>query len=120
MLVNNTSQMMPGYINHEGEVVQDITDHHSTVVSHRRTTRQRHLSSGQDENIASNYFAAQYGGQQRQAEVRTWLYSSFYSMWGEECGKDEDLRSVLTVFFKVFFLPLLDRHSDYLFYFLFS
>ena len=60
---------MPGYINHEGEVVQDITDHHSTVVSHRRTTRQRHLSSGQDENIASNYFAAQYGGQQRQAEV---------------------------------------------------
>ena len=69
MLVNNSSSMMPGYINHEGEVVQDITDHHSTVVSHRRTTRQRHLSSGQDENIASNYFAAQYGGQQRQAEV---------------------------------------------------
>ena len=78
MLVNNTTQMMPGYINHEGEVVQDITDHHSTVVSHRRTTRQRHLSSGQDENIASNYFAAQYGGQQRQTEVRAWLYSSLF------------------------------------------
>ena len=68
MLVNTNSTMMPGYINHEGEVVKDITDHHSTVVSHRRSTRQRHLSSGQDENIASNYFAAQYGGQQRPEE----------------------------------------------------
>ena len=70
--------MMPGYINHEGEVVQDITDHHSTVVTHRRSTRQRHLSSGQDENIASNYFAAQYGGQQRQAEVGI----LFLILWG--------------------------------------
>ena len=69
MLVNNTNTMMPGFINHEGEVVQDINDHHSTVVSHRRTTRQRHLSSGQDENIASAYFAQQYGGQQRTVEV---------------------------------------------------
>ena len=52
---------------------QDITDHHNNVVTHRRTTRQRHLSTGQDENIATAYFASQYGGQQAQqrtAEVR--------------------------------------------------
>ena len=46
----------------EGEVVQDIDDHHSGIINHRRNTRQRHLSSGQDDNIASAYFAAQYGG----------------------------------------------------------
>ena len=46
--------------------MQDISDHHSTVVTHRRNTRQRHLSSGQDENIATAYFAAQYGSQQTQ------------------------------------------------------
>ena len=61
-----------GYINHEGEVVSDIAEHHSGIITHRRTTRQRHLSSGQDENIASAYFAAQFGGQQQQqqCEVR--------------------------------------------------
>ena len=58
-----------GYINHEGEVVSDIQEHHSGIINHRRTTRQRHLSSGQDENIASAYFAAQYGGQSQQCEV---------------------------------------------------
>ena len=100
MLVNNTSStMMPGFINHEGEVVQDITDHHSTVVSHRRSTRQRHLSSGQDENIASNYFAAQYGGQQRQTEVGAWIYSINYSTrkgcgGGKFFGKDKDFGEV--------------------------
>ena len=81
MLVNNSSSMMAGYINHEGEVVQDITDHHSTVVSHRRTTRQRHLSSGQDENIASQYFANTYGGQQRQAEVGEKCFETFSHYW---------------------------------------
>lgn len=51
--------VMPGFsINHEGEVVQG-------VVEHRHQTRQRHLSSGQDEDIASSYFAAQYGQQQK-------------------------------------------------------
>ena len=55
-----------GYINHEGEVVSDIAEHHSGIINHRRTTRQRHLSSGQDENIATAYFAAQYGSQQTQ------------------------------------------------------
>ena len=55
---------MSGYINHEGEVVQDIAEHHSGIINHRRNTRQRHLSSGQDDNIASQYFAAQYGAQQ--------------------------------------------------------
>ena len=72
-MVNSSSICTPGYINHEGEVVQDITDHHTTVVTHRRNTRQRHLSSGQDENIASAYFAAQYGSQQRQGEVSLWV-----------------------------------------------
>ena len=71
-----------GYINHEGEVVSDIAEHHSGIINHRRTTRQRHLSSGQDENIASNYFAAQYGGQQRQAEVRAAGYYSLFSGGG--------------------------------------
>ena len=67
----------PGYINHEGEVVQDIPEHHSGIINHRRNTRQRHLSSGQDDNIASAYFAAQYGGQQKQCEVS--LSREFFS-----------------------------------------
>ena len=52
--------LVTGYgINHEGEVEQG-------VVTHRQQTRQRHLSSGMDEDIASNYFAAQFGGQKQQ------------------------------------------------------
>ena len=69
MLINNNPGTVSGYINHEGEVVSDIQEHHSGIINHRRTTRQRHLSSGQDENIASTYFAAQYGGQPQQCEV---------------------------------------------------
>ena len=54
--------MVTGYgINHEGEVEQG-------VVTHRQQTRQRHLSSGMDEDIASNYFAAQFGGQKQQQQ----------------------------------------------------
>merc|ERR1712037_900016 len=54
--------VVPGYsINHEGEVEQG-------VVTHRQQTRQRHLSSGMDEDIASSYFASQYGGQQKQQQ----------------------------------------------------
>ena len=91
--------MMPGYINHEGEVVQDITDHHSTVVSHRRTTRQRHLSSGQDEDIASQYFAHTYGGQQRQAEVGEKCSETFSHYWATFFYYDTDyLHNVLLVF----------------------
>ena len=45
MLINNG--VVPGFINHEGEVVEDIEGHHSAIINHRRNTRQRHLSSGQ-------------------------------------------------------------------------
>ena len=63
--------MVSGFINHEGEVVQDIEGHHSGIINHRMSTRQRHLS-GQDDNIASAYFAAQYGdkSQQKCEQVR--------------------------------------------------
>jgi len=64
MIINGTN-FIPGYINHEGEVVEGGNEHHSTVVQHRHQTRQRHLSSGGDEDIASSYFAAQYGTQQK-------------------------------------------------------
>jgi len=68
MIINGTS-FVPGYINHEGEVVQGGAEHHSGIISHRRQTRQRHLSSGADEDIASSYFAAQYGNQQQQKQA---------------------------------------------------
>jgi len=64
MIINGTN-FIPGYINHEGEVVEGVNEHHSTVIQHRHQTRQRHLSSGGDEDIASSYFAAQYGTQQK-------------------------------------------------------
>ena len=44
----------------------------SGIINHRRATRQRHLSGasdGTDDNIASAYFAAQYGGS---VEVGSW------------------------------------------------
>jgi len=68
MIINGTS-FVPGYINHEGEVVPGGNEHHSGIISHRRQTRQRHLSSGADEDIASSYFAAQYGNQQQQKQA---------------------------------------------------
>jgi len=68
MIINGTN-FVPGYINHEGEVVQGSNEHHSGIISHRRQTRQRHLSSGADEDIASSYFAAQYGNQQQQKQA---------------------------------------------------
>jgi len=68
MIINGTN-FVPGYINHEGEVVQGSNDHHSSVIQHRHQTRQRHLSSGADEDIASSYFAAQYGTQQQQKQA---------------------------------------------------
>jgi hypothetical protein len=68
MIINGTN-FVPGYINHEGEVVQGANEHHSAIISHRHQTRQRHLSSGGDEDIASSYFAAQYGNQQQQKQA---------------------------------------------------
>ena len=52
MLINNG--VVPGFINHEGEVVEDIEGHHSAIINHRRNTRQRHLSSGQVGPAASH------------------------------------------------------------------
>ena len=60
-----TKGTVSGFINHEGEVVEDIEGHHSGIINHRMNTRQRHLS-GQDDSIASAYFAAQYGDKNQQ------------------------------------------------------
>merc|ERR1719300_1486029 len=70
MIINGTN-FIPGYINHEGEITQDVNEHHSAIITHRHQTRQRHLSSGADDDIASSYFAAQYGNKPQKQPTNT-------------------------------------------------
>jgi len=70
MIINGTN-FIPGYINHEGEITQDVNEHHSAIITHRHQTRQRHLSSGADDDIASSYFAAQYGNKPQKQPTTT-------------------------------------------------